>query len=399
MEKNNLFHQITGEGNSLEIKITDKIKIRKITKWLIGVVTTCILIYLAIRHLDRIAASISWLINIMLPILLGVIMAFILNVPMRPIEKHLHLKREKAKRPLAIFLSLVLVLGIFTGVALLVIPEIADAIRLAAQIIMSGIDQATFWEENINFSAFPFGEYLEQIDIDWVQLKLNLEEWTMSRKDVLLKQAAGTVSSIAIGFMNFFVGLFFSIYILANKEKLKIQTRRLIHAWLPEKSGASLIHIVSICNVSFRNFIAGQAAEAVILGTLCTIGMLILRLPYAPMVGALVGVTALIPIVGAYIGAIVGVFLILTVSPLKAIIFIVFLIILQQLEGNLIYPRVVGSRVNLPAMWVLAAVTVGGNLAGPAGMLLGVPAASAAYELLKEATVKRELKLKEPESD
>lgn len=383
----------------MEIKITDKIKIRKITKWLIGVVTTCILIYLAIRHLDRIAASISWLINIMLPILLGVIMAFILNVPMRPIEKHLHLKREKAKRPLAIFLSLVLVLGIFTGVALLVIPEIADAIRLAAQIIMSGIDQATFWEENINFSAFPFGEYLEQIDIDWVQLKLNLEEWTMSRKDVLLKQAAGTVSSIAIGFMNFFVGLFFSIYILANKEKLKIQTRRLIHAWLPEKSGASLIHIVSICNVSFRNFIAGQAAEAVILGTLCTIGMLILRLPYAPMVGALVGVTALIPIVGAYIGAIVGVFLILTVSPLKAIIFIVFLIILQQLEGNLIYPRVVGSRVNLPAMWVLAAVTVGGNLAGPAGMLLGVPAASAAYELLKEATVKRELKLKEPESD
>lgn len=383
----------------MEIKITDKIKIRKITKWLIGVVTACILIYLAIRHLDRIAAGISWLVNIMFPILWGVVMAFILNVPMRPIEKHLHLKHGKAKRPLAIFLSLVFVLGIFTGVAFLVIPEIADAVRLAAQIIMSGIDQATFLEENIDFSAFPLGEYLEQINIDWVQLKLNLEKWTMSRKDILLKQAAGTVSSIAIGFMNFFIGLVFSIYILANKEKLKIQMRRLIHAWLPEKLGVSLIHIVSICSVSFRNFIAGQATEAVILGTLCTIGMLILRLPYAPMVGALVGVTALIPIVGAYIGAIVGAFLILTISPLKAIIFIVFLIILQQLEGNLIYPRVVGSRINLPAMWVLAAVTVGGNLAGPAGMLLGVPAASAAYELLKEATAKRELKSKEPESD
>lgn len=255
------------------------------------------------------------------------------------------------------------------------------------------------WEENIDFSAFPLGEYLEQIDIDWMQLKLNLEEWTMSRRDVLLKQAAGTVSSIAIGFMNFFIGLVFSIYILANKEKLKIQTRRLIHAWIPEKLGFSLIHVVSICNVSFRNFIAGQATEAVILGTLCTIGMLILRLPYAPMVGALVGVTALIPVVGAYIGAIVGAFLILTVSPLKAFVFIIFLIVLQQLEGNLIYPKVVGSRVNLPAMWVLASVTVGGNLAGPVGMLLGVPAASAAYELLKEATAKRELKSKEPESD
>lgn len=379
----------------MEIKITDNIKIHKITKWLIGVVTACILIYLAIRHLDRIAAGISWLVNILFPILLGVVMAFILNVPMRPIEKHLYLKHEKAKRPLAIFLSLVFVLGIFTGVAFLVIPEIVDAVRLAAQIIMSGIDQATFLEENIDFSAFPLGEYLEQIDVDWARLKLNLEAWTMSRRDVLLKQAAGTVSSVAIGFVNFFIGLVFSVYILANKEHLKIQTRRLVHAWLPEKLGVSLIHIVSICNVSFRNFIAGQATEAVILGTLCTIGMFILRLPYAPMVGALVGVTALIPIVGAYIGAIVGAFLILTVSPLKAFIFVIFLIILQQLEGNLIYPRVVGSRVNLPAMWVLAAVTVGGNLSGPAGMLLGVPAASAAYELLKEATAKRDLKSKE----
>lgn len=383
----------------MEIKITDKIKIRKITKWLIGVVTACILIYLAIRHIDMIAVGISRLFNIMFPLLSGVIIAFILSVPMRPIEIHLHLKHEKSKRPLAIFLSLVLLLGIFTGVAFLVLPEIVNAVRLVAQIILSCIDQATFLEENIDFSDFPFGEYLEQIDIDWAQLKINLQEWIMSQRDVLLKQAAGTVSSMATGFMNFFIGLVFSIYILANKEKLKTQIRWLIHAWLPKKLGVSLIYIVSICNVSFRNFIAGQATEAVILGTLCTIGMLILRLPYAPMVGALVGVTALIPIVGAYIGATVGAFLILTVSPLKAFIFIIFLIILQQFEGNLIYPRVVGSRVNLPAMWVLAAVTVGGNLAGPAGMLLGVPAASAAYELLKEATIKRELKSKEPESD
>lgn len=383
----------------MEIKITDKIKIRKITKWLIGVVTACILIYLAIRHLNMIAMGISWLVNIMFPILLGVVMAFILNVPMRPIEKHLHLKHKKAKRPLTIFLSLLLISGIFTGVAFLVIPEIVDAVRLVAQIILSGIDQATFLEENIDLSTFPLGEYLEQINIDWVQLKLSLEDWTISQRDVLLKRAAGTVSSIATGFINFFIGLVFSIYTLANKEKLKIQMRRLIHAWLPEKTGISLIHIVSVCNVSFRNFIAGQATEAIILGTLCTIGMLILRLPYAPMVGALVGVTALIPIVGAYIGAITGAFLILTVSPLKAFVFIIFLIILQQIEGNLIYPRVVGSRVNLPAMWVLAAVTVGGNLSGPVGMLLGVPAASAVYELLKEATSKRELKAKEPESD
>ena len=186
----------------MEKKINDKLKILKITKWLIGVVTACILIYLAIRHLDMIAAGISWLVNIMFPLLSGVIIAFILNVPMHPIEKHLHLKHEKSKRPLAIFLSLVLVLGIFTGVAFLVLPEIVNAVRLVAQIILSGIDQATFLEENIDFSDFPFGEYLEQIDIDWVQLKINLQEWTMSQRDVLLKRAAGTVNSIAIRYAN-----------------------------------------------------------------------------------------------------------------------------------------------------------------------------------------------------
>lgn len=366
---------------------------------MIGVVTACILIYLAIRHIDMIAMGISWLIHLTFPILLGIIMALVLNVPMRPIEKHLHLKHQNAKRPFAIILSLVLVLGIFTGVALLVIPEIADAVRLTAQIVMSGIDQAASWEQTLDFSSLPFGEYLAQIDIDWLELKRNIEKWAISQREVLLKQAAGTLSSIAGAFMNFFIGLVFSIYTLANKEKLKSQTLWLIHAWFPEKTGGHLVHIVSVCNRSFRNFIAGQATEAVILGTLCTVGMLILRLPYAPMIGALVGVTALIPIVGAFICMLAGAFLILTVSPLKAFVFVAYLMILQQVEGNLIYPKVVGSKINLPAMWVLAAVTVGGNLAGPFGMLLGVPAASAAYELLKEATAKRELKCNESNSN
>lgn len=374
----------------MEINITDKTKLRKITKWIIGVVTACILIYLAIRHLGMIAVGISWLVNITFPILLGIVMALVLNVPMRPIEKHLHIKKEKAKRPVAIVLSLVLVLGMFTGIAFLVFPEIVDTIRLVAQIVMSGIDQAASWEQTIDFSKLPFGEYLQQIDIDWMQLKNNLEQWTISQRNVLLQQAAGAVSSVASGFMNFFIGLVFSIYVLANKEKLKRQTLRLIRVWFPQKFGSALVHVASVCNRSFRKFIAGQAMEAVILGMLCTIGMLILRLPYAPMIGALVGVTALIPIVGAFIGTIVGAFLILTVSPFKAFIFVVFLIILQQLEGNLIYPKMMGARINLPAIWVFAAVTIGGNLAGPVGMLLGVPAASAAYELLKEATAKRE---------
>ena len=152
------------------------------------------------------------------------------------------------------------------------------------------------------------------------------------------------------------------------------------------------MHIASVCNTTFQKFIAGQVTEAIILATLCTIGMLILRIPYALMVGCLIGVTALIPIIGAFIGGGIGAIMILTVNPVKALIFIIFLVILQQLEGDLIYPRVVGAKINLSALWVLGAVTVGGGIAGPFGMLLGVPAVSALYTLVKEATIKREQK-------
>ena len=145
-----------------------------------------------------------------------------------------------------------------------------------------------------------------------------------------------------------------------------------------------------MCNTTFHEFIVGQVTEAFILGSLCAVGMMLLRIPYAPMIGALVGVTALIPYVGAWLAGIVGAFMILTVSPIKAVIFIIYLVILQQVEGNVIYPKVVGAKIKLPAMWVLAAVTIGGNLAGPVGMLAGVPIASAAYALFREATLVRE---------
>lgn len=203
------------------------------------------------------------------------------------------------------------------------------------------------------------------------------------------------VGSIAGSLVTFFIGLVFAIYILSGKEKLKQQVCRLLHAWIPPKIGGMLTHVAAVSIKTFRLFITGQAMEAIILGTLCMIGMVILRIPYAPMVGALVGVTALIPVVGAFAGTIVGAIMIITVNPFKAFVFVIFLLILQQVEGNLIYPKVVGSKINLPAIWVLAAVTVGGNLGGPIGMLLGVPATSAAYVLVKEATKRREEYLKQ----
>ena len=375
----------------------DEKRQKQTAKWIIGIITSCILIFLAVRYISAIAYAVSWVIDLIYPLIPGLVLSLILNVPLRFMEKHLFTKKptprkEKAKRPLAILLSLILVIGIFTGIAVLVIPELVSAVTVVVTSITNGLEQMATFESNVDYSAIPFGDYLSIIDIDWLQLKIELEGWLKELGNSIMSNTVNALGNVVTSVVDGAVGFVFSIYILANKEKLKRQVARLVRVWLPEKFGNMATHIVSVCSETFHLFIVGQTTEAVILGTLCTIGMLILRIPYAPMIGALVGVMALIPYVGAFISTIVGAFMILTVSPFKALIFVIFLLALQQIEGNLIYPKIVGIKINLPAMWVLAAITIGGNLAGPAGMLLGVPAASAAYSLLREATENRERK-------
>lgn len=371
-------------------------KRRELSKWLITTITGCILIYLCFRNISTVFRVLSTAAGLIKPLLIGFIFALILNVPMRMIEQWLqkHTKLKKGIRPLAIALSLIFVLGIFILVAVLVIPELSEALRTLLQIAVEELEHLADMNTNTKLTALPLNEYLSGINIDWLSLKTQLEEWVQTQSMTFANQAAAAAGSIINSVVTFFISFIFALYILADKETLKHHVCRLIRAWIPKKAADALIHAASVCNHTFRLFIAGQATEAVILGTLCMIGMLILRLPYAPMIGALVGVTALIPIVGAFAGTIVGAIMILTVSPVKAVVFVLFLLILQQIEGNLIYPRVVGSKLNLPAIWVLAAVTVGGNLGGPLGMLFGVPVTSALYALLKEATQMREQKLK-----
>lgn len=367
-------------------------KRKRISKWLLSLFTCCILIYLGFRHISSIAAAALQMLMLAKPLLIGVILALIFNVPMSFLERFLRTKprlRNKA-RPLAICLALILVFGIFFGVTVLVVPEVVKAVTLIVQIAGSGLEQLAQMEASSALTNTTVGQYLERIDIDWLGLKSQMEQWVKTQSGALVNQAVGAAGSLAGSIVTFSIGLIFAIYILSGKERLKHQASRVLRAWLPKKIGDALIHGASVCSKTFRLFITGQATEAIILGTLCMIGMLILRIPYAPMIGALVGVTALIPIVGAFIGTIVGAIMILTVNPFKAFVFVVFLLILQQIEGNMIYPKVVGSKINLPAIWVLAAVTIGGNLGGPIGMLLGVPAVSAAYALLKEATAARE---------
>ena len=286
----------------------------------------------------------------------------------------------------------------FAGIVGLVIPELISAVKIIIQGAVELLGKLGNDEAAAVFAKIPFGEVLYEnvilnYNIDWDKIVSALQGWLTAQSGNIMNTAVGTVSTLVTAIFNFVVALIFAIYVLFSKEKLKRQAVRLTKAWIPEKYGSWIIHAVSVGMRIFRSFVSGQTLEACILGFLCIIGMLILRLPYAPMVGALVGVTAFIPVVGAFVGTIVGAFMILTVSPAKALVFVIYLLVLQQIEGNLIYPKVMGDRVNLPAMWVLAAVTIGGGIAGPVGMLLGVPVVSTIYILLKEETEKREKKL------
>ena len=377
---------------------------KTLTKWAVGTVAACILIFLGVRYVSAIALAIEWLVGLVKPLLIGTMLAMVLNVPLAFIEKHLFRKKttpkkEKARRPLAILLSLILVIGIFVGVAVLVIPELTGAVSIVISSVTGALDQMAILESSEDFAQLPFAPWLEKLDIDWLTMKTQVEGWIQQLSSTVLGSTASALGSAASSLIDGVVAFVFCIYVLANKEILARQIGRLERAWLPERLTNTMSHIFDVCADVFQQFIVGQTTEAVILGTLCGIGMAILRIPYAPMVGALVGVTALIPYVGAFLATIVGAFMILTVNPFKALVFVIYLLALQQVEGNLIYPKVVGAKINLPAMWVLAAITVGGNLAGPIGMLLGVPAASAAYALLREATENREKTLSQTISE
>lgn len=369
---------------------------KRYAKWIIGVAVILIVIYLGLANITDVSSAATWVAKLFTPLTVGFFMALILNVPMRFFESFMWPKAkrkfpQKIRRPLAFTLSLVLILGILAGVIILVVPELINALKMIASSSMGFINEMAQLNKTEAITQLPFGSILAKIN--WSEIANNVEQWIKDQSGTIVNGAMDTVVSLVGGIVDFVFAVIFSIYILFSKEKLKAQAARLIRAWLPEKGGNYIIHTCDVANGVFRNFVAGQTIEAIILGSLCALGMVILRIPYAPMVSALVGVMSLIPVVGAFIGGGVGAFMIFTESPVKALVFVVFIIVLQQLEGNLIYPKVVGSQVQLPAIWVLAAVTVGGAVAGPTGILLGIPLVSTAYILIREATEKREQKL------
>lgn len=366
--------------------------VKKYSKWIIAICAACIIIFLALQNIGQVALFIKGVFSTVKPLILGLAIALIINVPMKFFEKHIFKSSEKKfikriKSPVCFIISILLIIGIIVGIIFLIVPELSHAVKVIADSIMDYAEKLKGMSLE-EIEALPFGEYL--LNLDYEKMIDSAQSYLKDQSGTIVNTAFDTIGSVFNGIYSFFISIVFAVYILFCKNTLKRQASRIVKAWFPKNFALWLIHAGNVASTNLRNFISGQFIEALILGSLCFIGMTILSIPYAPMVSVLVGVTALVPVVGAFIGTAVGCFLILTVNPLKALIFLIFLLILQQLEGNLIYPKVMGSRVNLPGIWILAAVTVGGSTAGTVGMLLSVPIAATAYILIKEATIERE---------
>ena len=342
--------------------------------------------YWALNNFQIILDIFNSILAVIMPFLLGIMIAFILNVLMIRIEKILSRfildkKYTSFKRVISIIVSLLIVIGVIGIIITLIIPELTNAIKVIVKSFPETFEQLQVWI-NQNGNSFPQLEtWINSVDLNSIASELSgLFKIGLTG---MLGSTVDVISMFFTSILNLVVGIVFALYILMSRETLKRQSHKLIDAYIPKRISVKLLEVGTLARTTFSNFVIGQTVEAFILGTLCAVGMAVLNLPYAPMVGSLVGITAFVPIVGAFIGGGIGAFMILTVDPMQALIFIIFLVVLQQLEGDLIYPRVVASSVGLPSIWVLFAVTVGGGLWGITGMLFSVPVLSVVYALIK----------------
>lgn len=357
---------------------------------------SALILFVCIHYCDIIIALLGNILSAGAPVFIGLIIAYILNILMSFYEKHYFIRFShkkavrKSRRAVCMVLAMVTLIGIVTLVIWLVLPELFSCVSFLLSEIPPAIEE--FLASEFVVDVLPATILSELSDINW-------KESISGVVKVVTSGLGSTVSTIVVAVSTVFskvvtglVGFIFAIYLLLGKEQIQGQGRRLMRSYLPGKWVEKISYLLKVLDDSFHRYIVGQCTESIILGVLCMVGMLILRLPYAPMIGTLIGFTALIPVAGAYIGAGVGAIMIFTVSPVKALVFLIFILVIQQIEGNLIYPKVVGNSVGLPAIWVLATVTIGGSLMGMLGMLIGVPIAGALYRLIREDMNRREEK-------
>ena len=360
-------------------------------------------LYLCIFYWQSVSAFIGSAIGAATPIFVGLGIAYVLNILMTGYEKHYFPKHSnkkivsKTRRGACIFLSIITLLAIIAVVVWLVVPELVSTVTFLVSEIPILIEETltTEWAQKL----LPEDILASLSSIDWAAYIEKIIDTFGSSLGSAVNMVVSAVTSVLSVTITIFISIIFSVYLLYSKDKMLGQGMRMLNNYVPARITDRIVHWLRVFNESFRGYIVGQCTEAIILGVLCTIGMYIFRFPYAAMIGAFIAFTALIPIAGAYIGAAVGALMMLTESPIKALLFIVFIIVLQQLEGNLIFPKVVGKSIGLPAFWVLAAVTIGGGIFGVLGMIIGVPITAALYRLIREDVNRREAAAKPSEPE
>ena len=354
----------------------------------------CILLYWLLHSTERVKAALGLVRSLIHPFVIGAGIAFVLNVPMRAfergIQRHYHGKGTRVMSMVLTFLLIALVL-VFTFN--LLVPQLEETTKTIAQqlppfIQKTQTDLLEFLEENPELEQW-LADNTDFENMDWNALLQQIVDVAGNGLKKFLGGAVSAVGGVISGVVTIFVSAIFSLYCLSNKEQLARQGRLLLYAYLPEGKADETIRILRIANSTFSRFISGQCLEVLILGSMFAVAMSIFRMPYVPLVSVLVAVTAFIPIVGAWIGCILGAFFILVNDPMQAVWFVVLFLVLQQIENNLIYPRVVGTSIGLPSMWVLVSVTVGGSLMGVAGMVLMIPLVSVLYTVLREYAYRR----------
>ncbi|MBQ8238108.1 MAG: AI-2E family transporter [Oscillospiraceae bacterium] len=357
------------------------------------IVVGAIVLYWILNETERFSAVWNTVTGILSPFILGATLAFILNVPMRGIEANLDIKSPGIRRAVAMALTFVVMVAVICAVFLLVIPQISATIRILVPKIVAFFAMV---EEKIVAFLAANPQLLEMVSANIDLDSIDLSGLIQKVMDVLgnsvsnlASHAFTLVGGITGAVVDGVIGIVFALYCLARKDILAVQGKKLLYALLPQRFCDETVRILRLTNRTFSSFISGQCLEACILGGLFAVSMAILKMPYITLISVLIGVTSLVPLVGAFVGCILGAFFILVNDPMQAVWFIVMFLVVQQIEGNLIYPRVVGNSIGLPGMWVLVAVTVGGDLMGVGGMLLMIPLTSVLYTLLREFTNNR----------
>ena len=349
-----------------------------------GLILFTAVVIVCLWKFDTVIAVLRFVLNVVYPFLLGGAIAFVLNVPMNFVECHICKTKTKYARGISLMVVLLGVSGILALVLFGLIPQLADTFANLGRSMQAFIPQVQEWADHWFHNNKEIMSFVNNLEFDWNKIMDAGMQFLRNGAGSVLESTINTAKNIIGALATFFIAFVFAMYILLQKEKLGRQAKKVLYAFVRKGRAEATLEVLALTYKTFSNFLTGQCVEAIILGAMFVIAMTIFRLPYALLTGIVIAFTALIPIFGAFIGCVVGVFLIFMVSPFKALVFIILFLVLQQIEGNLIYPHVVGNSVGLPSIWVLAAVSVGGSLMGIVGMLIFIPLMSVVYALFRE---------------